>query len=223
MDRLARTCPGHDERIVIFNNDHYSGTNTFSSWALTCNTTTPEHARHLAAVIGPTKLHCTDQPCTLAISRPWSLVHELGHSFACLKDTYNNNRWGHQYGKGHPNIDGFGCSKWCSGTPTVPAPNNQDCAAQQTEADCLALDVKPPCRWNAATKTCSPQKLVDDKHQLLNVGRGCLPGTGCYQGAEGLQGYRALSYPNTIMGYAEQLEFDIPSLRHLKQLLLKYR
>jgi hypothetical protein len=240
IEELKEICPSIDEVIVIFNNDHYDTQYTHKAFANTCN--------HFATAIGHSNINGF-------IFNPNQLAHEFGHSFGCLKDLYFTQRYDY-INPNWPNIDVFGCPKWCDGETLIPEPNNKGCTDFQTESLCETADFYPKCEWFPTLNKCLPLPIsgacsiyydestcIDAYNDLsnfkckwyplpdgycgieggiFNVNLNCNEDYGCYQGAEGLDGYGPEPTRDTIMGGMIEMRFDIASHTHLLNLLSNY-
>lgn len=127
---------------------------------------------------------------------PWikTFVHEFGHSFGNLKDEYYTND---DYGdvSGFTNCDSFGCPKWCNGITALPEPQYEECSKINNQNDCENSNLIPACIWTQLYG----EYVCRGTFSYENFGANCLEGYGCYQGCEGLSGYRSMLECN-IMG-----------------------
>jgi hypothetical protein len=173
---------------------------------------------------------------------PQITVHEFGHTFGGLGDEYLYNF----HSDGRPNDATFtplqfeiinlddtpGCPKWCSGEPRFV---QDECTVISDETECkqhnrvLSSDGK---WWTPRSLTTScvwlPQLHPVFKSRCVkiygdvNIGTNCLPGSGCYYGAQNSQTWER-SVPTSIMSI---LEDDMPfcpiCVTHMAQLLDNY-
>lgn len=144
INTLKNLCPAADETVVIFNNDYYDSVYTHKSYAQTCN--------HFATVISNSSIAGFTFEANI-------LAHEFGHSFGCLKDLYYTQKF-FPINPSWPNIDIFGCPKWCSGTPLIQEPDNQACEALYNQIDCEAGDFFPKCDWSGPLNRCLPLSIT---------------------------------------------------------------
>ena len=115
-----------------------------------------------------------------------TFIHEFGHSFGGLKDEYfTKNTF--TLPQKFLNCDSFGCPKWCSGNPVLPEPQYEACAKITNETDCKSSSLKPSCEWIQLYG----KNVCRGSFSEENFGVDCLSGYGCYQGCEGLNGYRS--------------------------------
>lgn len=127
------------------------------------------------------------------IDDPWTTLHEFGHSFAGLSDTYYptiNHQGTGAFGYDAPNTDEGGCKKWCTSDTGV---YNTECTRITDENECKQHE-RTPNEWgwgcNSPEKCCVWLYQQDPffKSQCVNVrdhkniGINCLEKTGCYYG-----------------------------------------
>jgi len=157
INQLKTSCPSVDEIVVIFNTDYYNSEYVPKASARTCN--------HFASATGHTDLE---------EFRPNQLAHEFGHSFGCLKDLYFTQRYSN-IDPNWPNVDVFGCPKWCDGEPIISEPTNQDCIELLTKNECETAIFWPNCEWFNGVDKCLPQSIsgacsiYDDEFSCINA------------------------------------------------------
>jgi len=161
----------------------------------------------------------------------FNIIHEFGHSFAGLVDTYfpfvRNDGVGDLERLDGPNVDEGGCSRWCQSNSGV---YETSCTKITNEAECKMFnrisnqyggdcgDLENCCVWlkdNAVDPFFKTKcvNLVGYK----NIGIECLEGTGCYYGTFHQGKWRSIESFNTIMGGdAVNLIFDPVSIKALE-------
>ncbi|MFH0820670.1 MAG: hypothetical protein V1908_02740, partial [Candidatus Peregrinibacteria bacterium] len=185
-EEKVQSC-GDADNIVVLSND-LSGTGGQSGYAFTGQNfaqITPFTIDRETAFANP------DLYITPSVS---VFVHEFGHSFGGLKDEYFTSDVFDDPSQ-YPNCDLFGCPKWCSGNSPLPEPQYDECSKIIEKNRCENSSFTPGCIWLSLYGNEVCRGLFSDE----NFGASCLEGYGCYQGCEGLNGYRSKLSCN-IMG-----------------------
>jgi len=146
----------------------------------------------------------------------YKTLHEFGHSFGGLYDTYmgiipfngDSNTSGDQSYM-YPNVDSAGCSKWCESkissyqTACTKIINEQQCRQYKRSQVEISGEKKWSCDDPATCCVWLPEpdpyfktqcvNLRDDK----NIGLNCVANSGCYYGAFGKNVWRSVQGTQT--------------------------
>lgn len=144
-----------------------------------------------------------------SIDDPWKTVHEFGHGFGGLQDTYvgmisfdgnSNVRESNLY----TNVDVAGCPKWCGShtgsyqTACTKITNEQQCRQYERsqveisgEKKWSCDDPLKCCVWLPKSDPFFGTQCVDFRDNK-NIGLSCVENSGCYYGANGQGVWRSV-------------------------------
>jgi hypothetical protein len=166
-----------------------------------------------------------------SIQDTWKTVHEFGHGFAGLGDTYvgiiryNGTPDLRNEAVPTPNIDAGGCSKWCQSNS---GPYSSACTQITDEVECrhherrlgqdnqwTCDDPLKCCVWLPYNDPFFGTRCVDFRSNR-NIGINCLGDSGCYYGANGQIAWRSVqrteendgSTTDSIMNNDQRLTYN---------------
>lgn len=153
-------------------------------------------------------------------------VHEFGHTLGLadmyiqMKNLSNRDRF--------PNCDVKGCPKWCSSYDLSNYKKASQICQSRTQTNCSGSALNKYDESGNYIKTLYRCGWLGDNCVVRtgyeNVGRGCLPNTGCYFNCGSLLGWRPVE-EGTIMMHEnpEDTIFDPISYNYLVKELNKYK
>ncbi len=146
----------------------------------------------------------------------YAFTHEFGHAFANLGDEYENGGSTVDFSY-RPNIDSEGCPKWCSGVlnqSVYYGPSSTNVYSDYINFKQCLYNVTQNLTVQYVYGSCNYPGHVTE----VDLGTGCLEGTGCYWNARGVVNFRSSS--ESIMRYNASAGFNIISQKAINDKIM---